>query len=71
MGVRARAIWLVLTLMVVAAPASAQRRMASAAEVVAQATLVASGDLVEFYKHGVFVSPASSWPKRRIAGWKS
>jgi hypothetical protein len=39
-------------------PASAQRRTATDAQVVAEATLVASGDRVELFQHGASVAPA-------------
>ena len=39
-------------------PASAQRRVASDTQILAEATLVASGDRVEIFQHGVPVAPA-------------
>jgi hypothetical protein len=50
----------VLASIVVATPVSAQRRPVAASdpEVVAQSTLVTSGERVEIYQHGVAVSPA-------------
>lgn len=42
----------------VAPSAGAQRRQAADAEVVARSTLVATGDRVEIYRHGVSVVPA-------------
>lgn len=61
MTARARTISGLVALMLVATPAAAQRRgavAASDAQVVAEATLVVSGQLVEIYQHGVHVAPA-------------
>ena len=47
----------VLVVLAAVAPVAAQRRSVSDARIVEQATLVASGDHVELYQHGVTVAP--------------